>query len=76
MLPACLCGISQRRCCCTAFGSKGEAEVQIYRTDGRDNMRCIQSFAAPAPVKFAIVIPPMSMTTIVMHIKQQYRVKR
>lgn len=58
-----------------AFGKKGEAEVQVYRTDARINMRCIQRFVALAPVNFAMVIPPMSMTTVVLRIKQQFKVK-
>lgn len=58
----------------TGFGKKGEADVRIYRTDGRVNMRCIQSMTLPAPVKFAIIIPPMSMTTVLVKIKRQYKV--
>ena len=60
----------------TAFGSKGEAEVHIYRTDQKDNMHCIQKFRVPAPVKFAIIVPPVSMTTVVMKIEQQYRPRK
>lgn len=60
----------------TAFGKKGDAEVQIWRTNQEDNMQLIQSFLCPAPVKFSVVIPPMSMTTVTMRIKQQYKVPK
>ncbi|KAK9790933.1 hypothetical protein WJX73_002148 [Symbiochloris irregularis] len=54
----------------TPFGAKGEGEVTIYRTDARLNMKRIDSFFLTAPLKFSIVIPPMSMTTVVMHFER------